>query len=175
MTNILDTQIGAKELAFHYHKRWDIELCFDEIKTHQCATLRGQMPTLFRSKRPELVAQELYAMMVAYNLIRELMLEAAGESQQNPLLLSFLDCLQLLIDAIPQMSKPNLTEQMVQQQQRYLRALLAEATIDRPRRPRVNARVVKIKMSKFKRKKKHHQTQIRSLEKELEIIAPAAA
>ena len=164
VTNILDTQIGAKELAFHYHKRWDIELCFDEIKTHQCATLRGQMPTLFRSKRPELVAQELYAMMVAYNLIRELMLEAAGESQQNPLLLSFLDCLQLLIDAIPQMSKPNLTEQIVQQQQRYLRALLAEATIDRPRRPRVNARVVKIKMSKFKRKKKHHQTQIRSLE-----------
>ena len=71
--------------------------------------------------------------------------------------------------------KPNLTEEGVQQQQRYLRDLLAEATIDRPRRPRVNARVVKIKMSKFKRKKKHHQTQIRSLEKELEIIAPAAA
>ncbi len=67
-----------------YHKRWDIELCLDEIKTHQCATLRGQMPTLFRSKLPELVEQELYAMMIVYNLLRELMLQAARASSTRP-------------------------------------------------------------------------------------------
>ena len=70
----------------HYHKRWDIELCFDEIKTHQCATPRGQMPTLFRSKRPELVEQELYAMMLVYNLLRELMVESATPADKDPLL-----------------------------------------------------------------------------------------
>ena len=174
VTNILDPSISAKTLALHYHKRWDIELCFDEIKTHQCATLRGQMTTLFRSKRAELVEQELYGMMLTYNLIREKMLEAADEHQQDPLLLSFLDCLQLIIDAIPQMSQPNSRDKL-RNQHRYLLYLLASARIDRPRRPRVNPRVVKIKMSKFKRKTSQHKTQIRELEKELEIIPPEAA
>jgi hypothetical protein len=71
VTNLLDVSISAKDLVIQYHKRWDIELCYDEIKTHQCATLRGHMPTLFRSKSPELVEQELYAMMLVYNLLRE--------------------------------------------------------------------------------------------------------
>ncbi len=100
VTNILEPNITAKELVFQYHKRWDIELCFDEIKTHQCATLRGQMPTLFRSKRPDLVEQELYAMMLLYNLIRETILKAATQADKAPLLLSFLDSLQIILDAI---------------------------------------------------------------------------
>ncbi|MEM9216156.1 MAG: IS4 family transposase [Cyanobacteria bacterium P01_F01_bin.150] len=174
VTNILDTSIRAKALVLHYHKRWDIEVCFDEIKTHQCATLRGQMPTLFRSKRPELVVQELYGMMIAYNLIRELMLEAA-QNQQEALSLSFLDSLQFIIDAVPQMSKPNRNDSLIEVQQRYLLSMLADARIDRPRRPRVNPRVVKVKMSKFKRKTSKHKTQIRHLEKEVMIIPPEAA
>jgi hypothetical protein len=48
-------------LVKHYHQRWEIEIAFDEIKTHQCARLRGQMPTIFRSQRPDLVKQELYS------------------------------------------------------------------------------------------------------------------
>jgi hypothetical protein len=175
VTSILDPSIGAKALVMQYHKRWDIELCFDEIKTHQCATLRGQMPTLFRSKCPELVIQELYGMMIVYNLTRELMLDAVAEHQDDPLLLSFLDCFQCIIDGIAQMSKPNRTQDVAQQQQQYLLRLLAESRIDRPRRPRVNPRVVKVKMSKFKRKTRKHQTQSRYLEKELEIIPPEAA
>jgi len=47
ITSILDPKISAKELVIHYHKRWDVEISFDEIKTHQCVTLRGQMPTIF--------------------------------------------------------------------------------------------------------------------------------
>ena len=84
VTNIVDPSISAQELVMQYHKLWDIELCLDEIKTHQCATLRGQMPTLFRSKLPELVEQELYAMMIVYNLLRELMLQAARASSTRP-------------------------------------------------------------------------------------------
>lgn len=42
------------ELTFlHYHKRWDIEISFDKIKTNQCAKLKGQMPKIFRSKKSE--------------------------------------------------------------------------------------------------------------------------
>jgi hypothetical protein len=174
VTNILESSITAKELVLQYHKRWDIELCFDEIKTHQCATLRGQMPTLFRSKRPDLVEQELYAMMLLYNLIRETMLQAADRADKDPLALSFLDSLQIIIDAIPQMSQPMALAIGLQQQQ-YLLSLLASAEIDRPRRPRVNDRVVKIKMSKFKRKTRNHRTRARDVEKTLEIITPEAA
>lgn len=174
VTNILNASMTAKELVFQYHKRWDIELCFDEIKTHQCATLRGQMPTLFRSKRPDLVQQELYAMMLLYNLIRETMLNAATQAEKDPLALSFLDSLQVIIDAIPQISIP-MPPAVAQQQQQYLLVLLAEADIDRPRRPRVSDRVVKVKMSKFNRKTKKHQTHSRDIEKSLKIITPKAA
>lgn len=50
VTSILDSDIYAKELVIHYHQRWEVEISFREIKTHQCATLKGQMPTIFRSK-----------------------------------------------------------------------------------------------------------------------------
>ncbi len=174
VTNLLETTITAKELVLHYHQRWEIELCLDEIKTHQCATLRGQMPTLFRSKRPELVEQELYAMLLVYNLIRELMGQAAAQDNKDPRFLSFLDCLQLIIDAVPHMSQPMSPGRLAQQQQ-YLLDLMTEADIDRPRRPRVNDRVVKVKMSKFKRKTRQHRTRTRDIDKELQILPPEAA
>lgn len=174
VTNILAVSITAKALVCQYHKRWDIELCFDEIKTHQCATLQGQMPTLFRSKRPDLVEQEFYAMLLLYNLIRELMQQAATQEDKDPLSLSFLDCLQLIIDAVPHLSQPRPLACRGHQQQ-YLLDLMAAADIDRPRRPRVNDRVVKVKMSKFKRKTRQHQTRFRDIEQELEIFYPEAA
>jgi len=48
--------------------------------------------------------------------------------------------------------------------------VIADSGIDRPRRHRVNPRVVKIKMSKFKRKNKEDKSEQRNLEKELVII-----
>ena len=53
--------------------------------------------------------------------------------------------------------------------------LISQSEIDRPRRNRVNPRVVKIKMSKFKRKNSTHKSEIRDLKKDLEIIVPKAA
>lgn len=174
VSNLLEPTITAKDLVLHYHKRWDIELCYDEIKTHQCATLRGQMPTLFRSKRPELVEQELYAMMLVYNLSRELMLQAATQDDKDPLSLSFLECFQLIIDAVPQMSLPISSAHLAHQQQ-YLLDLMAQSELDRPRRPRVNDRVVKVKMSKFKRKTRKHRSRSRHIENELKILPSEAA
>ena len=167
ITNILDPAIPAKEIVMHYHKRWDIEIAYDEIKTHQCATLRGQMPTIIRSKRADLVEQELYAMLITYNLIRSLIYEAASKHNKDPRLISFLDSLQLIIDAAPIMS-------YIQGDKRnrfdYLLSLIADSLIDRPRRPRVNPRVVKVKMSNFKRKRSGDKSKYRDFEKEIKII-----
>ena len=169
ITSILDETITARELALHYHKRWDIEIAYDEIKTHQCATLRGQSPTTFRSKRPDLVEQELYAMLIMYNLIRLLIRQAAEEHGKDPCSISFLDALQHLIDAAPLMTAD---ESAQESKFEYLLAVIADCEIDRPRRPRVNPRVVKVKMSKFKRKRDKHKSETRDLAKELKIIQP---
>jgi hypothetical protein len=173
LTTILDPEISAKELVVHYHKRWDIEIAFDEIKTHQCATLRGQAPTILRSKTPELVEQELYAVVIVYNLVRELIHQAAMQSNKDAQGISFLDSLQCIIDLIPHMSIA--IPAHAQSQYQYLIALIAEREIDRPQRHRINPRVVKVKMSKFKRKRKNHQSTIRNLEDELQILKHEAA
>jgi len=168
VTNILDMSITARELAIHYHERWDIEIAYDEIKTHQCATLRGQSPTTFRSKRPDLVEQELYALLITYNLVRLLIRRAAEEYGKDPRAISFLDSLQHIINAAPLMTvdEPERRESKFN----YLLTLIANCDIDRPRRHRINPRVVKVKMSKFKRKNKTHKSEKRNLEKELKII-----
>ena len=168
MTNILDTDILARDLVVHYHKRWDIEITYDEIKTHQCATLRGQAPTIFRSKRPDLVEQELYAMLIMYNSVRLLIVKAADEHGKDPRFISFLDALQHIIDVAPLMTVADAERR--KEQFDLLLLLIADSGIDRPRRHRVNPRVVKIKMSKFKRKNKEDKSKQRNLEKELVII-----
>lgn len=173
MTSILDTNISARELVIHYHKRWDIEICFDEIKTHQCATARGQMPTIFRSKKSELVEQELYGILIGYNLVRDLMCQAAYESDKDPINLSFLDSLQFFIEAVSIMSAAKLYQKKCQF--KYLLDLISQSDIDRPRRDRINPRVVKIKMSKFKRKNPSHQSETRNLKRDLQILKPDAA
>ena len=57
----------------------------------------------------------------------------------------------------------------------YLLRLIADSPIDRPRRPRVNPRVVKVKMSNFKRKRGGDKSKYRNFEEEIKIIAQEAA
>jgi len=168
ITNILDTTITARELSIHYHKRWGIEIAYDEIKTHQCATLRGQSPTTFRSKRFDLVEQELYALLLSYNLVRLLIRKAAEEHDKDPCSLSFLDALHHIITAAPFITadEPDSRKKKFS----YLLTMIANCDIDRPQRHRINPRVVKVKMSKFKRKNKTHKSKTRNIEKELKII-----
>ncbi|MCP4370263.1 MAG: hypothetical protein GY797_19435, partial [Deltaproteobacteria bacterium] len=52
----------------------------------------------------------------------------------------------------------------------YLLIVIADAEIDRPRRHRINPRVVKVKMSKFHRKNSSHMSEERHLEKDLRIL-----
>ena len=173
ITRILDPAITAREIIIHYHKRWDIEIAYDEIKTHQCATLRGQMPTIIRSKRSDLVEQELYAMLIMYNLIRSLIYQSANKEGKEPLQISFLDTLQLIIDSTPFMTtaKDSKRKQIFS----YLLKIIADSSIDRPRRLRSNPRVVKVKMSKFKRKRKKNKSEYRNFEEDTQIITQLAA
>ncbi len=62
ITTILDPGLApADDLAGLYAKRWEIESCFDELKTHQ----RGPSIVL-RSKTPGGVLQEIYGYLCVH-------------------------------------------------------------------------------------------------------------
>jgi len=171
LTNLLDAKIEAREIVKHYHQRWEVELAFDEIKTHPCATLRGQAPTLLRSKRQDLVKQELYALVMSYNVVRYLMKQGAESRQKKPLEISFLDSLQAIIDAVPIFNWAEHPPPSAAME--YLISVIGESEIDRARRPRVNPRVVKVKLSKFKRKRQAQLGEVRDFDRDLLIIVPS--
>jgi hypothetical protein len=70
-TTLLDPKLfPADAIADLYRRRWQVELFFAQIKTTM------HMDVL-RCLSPEMVRRELHMHMIAYNLIRALMLQAA--------------------------------------------------------------------------------------------------
>lgn len=69
-------EVPATELCSLYHRRWELESTFNEIKTSQRGT-----GIVLRSKSPPMVYQELYALLLTHYAVRELMLHA---SQDDP-------------------------------------------------------------------------------------------
>ena len=97
-TTILDpVQAPATELAAAYVQRWEIELAFDELKTHQ----RGPR-TVLRSKSPELVQQEIWGHLCCHYAIRSLMAEAAGHAGHDPDRVSFVAALRITRQSVAQ-------------------------------------------------------------------------
>jgi len=92
VTTILDPdKAPALDLAALYHERWEIETALDELKTH----LRGARIVL-RSKRPDLVRQEFYGLLMAHFAIRGLMHEAALKADEDPDRLSFVHAVRVI-------------------------------------------------------------------------------
>jgi len=92
ITNLLDPQEApAEELAALYPERWEIETTLDEFKTH----MRGGQVVL-RSKKPTLVEQEFYGMMLAHRTVRGLMNEAALRQNLDPDRLSFAHAIRVI-------------------------------------------------------------------------------
>lgn len=150
LTTLLDpVEAPALELAALYHERWESELVIDEIDTHQ--RLAGRV---LRSQSPVGVVQELYGVLLAHYALRVLMHEAALAAGIDPDRLSFVHALEGIRDAIPefQMTVP------AQRPELFVRMLRDMAAKRLPkRRPRVNPRVVKRKMSNFKLKRPEHR------------------
>lgn len=67
----------AAEIVELYHERWELELGFDEIKTH---TLEGA--ETLRSKAPDRILQEIWGLAIGYNLMRLEMLGSAALTYQ---------------------------------------------------------------------------------------------
>jgi hypothetical protein len=92
ITTILDpAQASAGELAALYPQRWEIEITIKESKT----ILRKGRITL-RSKKPELVRQEFWGMILAHYLVRKMMAQAALDKGVDPDKLSYESSIQII-------------------------------------------------------------------------------
>jgi len=97
ITNWVDERAApALELAALYHRRWTIEEAFDEFKTHL-----AERAVVLRSKRPELVEQEFYALLIAHAAVRRLMTQAAATTAQAAEDLSFIHAVRVLRRRLP--------------------------------------------------------------------------
>jgi Insertion element 4 transposase N-terminal/Transposase DDE domain len=148
ITTLLDAQLDPAHTVIPlYHLRWEEELTIDELKTHQT-----QRPVL-RSQTPAGVVQELYALLLDHYVVRSLMFQAALEAKTDPLSISFVGTLKILrcrIGACPRGKAA---------QRRWWRNLVQEVAEEvlPPRRNRINPRVIKRKMSKWKKKRPRHR------------------
>ncbi len=146
LTSITDAKAyPAEEIVGLYHERWEIELGYDEVKTHML-----ERQEALRSLKPEGVRQEIWGVMLTYNLVRQKMLEVAREAGVEPIRVSFRHSLQLirvfcLVEAWT-MSPGNLPKRLA-----GLNEMMSLLILPERRRERRYKRHVKIKMSKYKR------------------------
>jgi len=92
ITSVTDpNDLTAIELATAYHQRWEYELALREIKAQLLDHGGG-----LRSKKPHLIHQEIWGLLIAHYAIRALMVEAAETRDLDPDNLSFLRTLNLV-------------------------------------------------------------------------------
>jgi hypothetical protein len=146
ITSLVDERrYPADELRALYHERWEIELGFGEIKTDMLERLET-----IRSKSPDAVAQEMWGLLIAYNLIRLEMQRIAAELEVPPNRISFVAALRECVEQwhLAAMTSPGTVSGRLATMADRLRNFVLP-----PRRPdRVFPRAVKIKMSNYARK-----------------------
>ena len=135
VTTLLDhRQISPEDLATLYRARWNNELDLRSIK----CTL--QMHEL-RCKTPELVRKEIWAHMLAYNLIRTVMAQAAVTHDLMPRSISFKGTVQTLeaFQPLIELRSMHQPARLLQLYRHLLDAVATHQVADRPNRfePRV--------------------------------------
>jgi hypothetical protein len=134
----------ARELIELYHDRWEIEIAFDEIKTHML-----ERKEALRSMKPEGVYQEVWGQLLVYNLVRREMLLTAVEMKLPPARISFRSSLLWIRDlwTTAWMISPGNVPKSLAQLRNTLRDLILPPRRSKRRYPRH----VKIKMSSYPR------------------------
>lgn len=149
LTSLVDAEAyPAKELLALYHERWELELAYDELKTHM---LRRE--EAIRSRTPEGVRQELWGIAIAYNLVRLEMERAAAEAHVVPTRISFVNALMHVVEVIAALRSPRLALGTVGARLERLRQKLKRLVLPERRTKRSYPRAVKIKMSNYARKR----------------------
>ena len=97
VTTLLDPVAApAAELAALYHERWESEGAFAELKV----SLPGER-LMLRSRRADLVEQEVYGLLLVHLALRQLMYEASRQNGCDPDQLSFLHTVRVVRRHLP--------------------------------------------------------------------------
>ena len=135
----------AKELIELYHERWELEVGYDELKTHMLHRKES-----LRSRKPVGVEQEVWGLLLAYNLVRREMLLVAAKNKVPPKQISFWTSLLRIRDfwtyAGMTTSPGNIPARLAD-----MEADLRSLILPLRRRDRRYPRHVKIKMSNYAR------------------------
>jgi hypothetical protein len=146
LTSLVDEKrYLADDLRALFHERWEIELGFGELKTDMLERLET-----IRSKTPSAVAQEMWGLLLAYNLVRLEIERVAAELNVPPIRISFLAALREVVEQwhFATIVSPGTVPARLSTTTDRLRQFLLP-----PRRTeRVFPRAVKIKMSNYARK-----------------------
>lgn len=146
LTSLVDAKrYPAAEIVALYHERWEIELGYNEVKR---IMLDREETT--RSKSPRGVAQELWGLALAYNLVRFEAEHVAAEAGVAPTRISFTAAFTFVETALRTWGLDNaarLPERILKLRQDISHFILPE------RRDRSYPREVKIKMSNYARKR----------------------
>lgn len=146
LTSLVDAKrYPAAEIIALYHERWEIELGYNEVKRVMLAREEST-----RSKSPRGVAQELWGLALAYNLVRFEAERVAADAGVPPTRISFVAALTFVENALRSWgteSAGRLPERLIRLREDLGHFILPE------RRERSYPRAVKIKMSNYPRKR----------------------
>ena len=148
LTSLMDAdEYHADDIAKLYHERWELELGFDEIKTEML-----DREEAIRSQSKERINQEIWGILIAYNLIRLEMEHVADEADVAPVRISFIMSLHLICDEW--IWSASASPGSIPRHLRDLRAKLKRFILPPRRSERRYPRAVKIKMSSYPKKRR---------------------
>jgi hypothetical protein len=141
VTTLLDAQkYPAQQILEAYLQRWRLELCLDDLKT----TLEMEM---LRAHTPTMLFKELYTRLIAHNLIRCTMAQAASQREVSLERISFKGTLDTLRSFTQAMSQARTKKKRSQLWTALLDTLAADLLPQRPGRR--EPRAVKRRKSKY--------------------------
>lgn len=153
LTSLLEVgEFPRDELIELYHQRWEIELGYKEIKSELL-----EREEAIRSKTPDGVCQELWGLLLVYNLVRVEMERTAREMKVEPTRISFVESLRLIRDEWMWLSVTQ-SPGAIPKKLSELRANIKRYVLPPRRTKRRYPRAVKIKMSNYKRKRPRSET-----------------
>jgi hypothetical protein len=149
LTSLVDADTyPASEVVALYHERWELELAYDELKTHML-----HREEAIRSRTPDGVRQELWGIAIAYNVVRLEMVRAAKEAGVVPTRISFVNALMHVVEVISALRSPRLALGTIPARLARMRQRLKRLVLPQRRTHRAYPRAVKIKMSNYERKR----------------------
>jgi len=148
LTSLVDARrYPATELRVLYHERWELELGFGEVKTDMLQRMEA-----IRSRNPKTVNQEIWGLLLAYNLVRLEMERVADETGVPPTRISFVAAMRLIVDEWG-WSMTSTSPGAIPRHLTDLRDKIRVYVLPPRRAKRVYPRAVKIKMSNYVRKR----------------------